>query len=79
MASSKAATVSAYLAELSPERRRAIAATRALVRKHLPKGYAEAMGYGMITWSIPLRTYPDTYNGEPLPATTPPVNPRTTW
>lgn len=66
MASSKAATVSAYLAELSPERRRAIAATRALVRKHLPKGYAEAMGYGMITWSIPLRTYPDTYNGQPL-------------
>jgi hypothetical protein len=66
MASSKAATVAEYLAELPADRRKAIAATRALVRKHMPTGYKEAMGYGMITWSIPLSTYPDTYNQRPL-------------
>jgi hypothetical protein len=66
MASSKAATVAAYLAELPADRRKAIAATRALVRKHMPKGYREAMGYGMITWTIPLSTYTNTYNKQPL-------------
>ena len=66
MASSKAATVAAYLAELPPDRRKAIAATRALVRRHMPKGYKEAMGYGMITWTIPLSTYTTTYNTQPL-------------
>lgn len=54
MASSEAKTVAAYLAELPGERRKAIAAARALVRNHLPKGYKESMGYGMITWTIPV-------------------------
>ena len=52
MAMSKAATVAEYLAELPADRRKEIAAARALVRKHMPKGYKEAMGYGMITWTI---------------------------
>jgi Domain of unknown function (DU1801) len=66
MASSEAKTVATYLAELPADRRKAIAAARALVRKHLPKGYKEGMGYGMITWAIPLSAYPDTYNKQPL-------------
>jgi Domain of unknown function (DU1801) len=63
---SKAKTVQAYLEELPPQRREEIAAVRSLVAKHLPKGYEEAMDYGMITWSVPLATYPDTYNKRPL-------------
>ena len=39
---------------------------RAFVRKHLPKGYEELLGYGMIMWSVPLKQFPDTYNGHPL-------------
>ena len=66
MAMSKAATVAEYLAELPADRRKEIAAARALVRKHMPKGYKEAMGYGMITWTIPLSTYTNTYNKQPL-------------
>lgn len=66
MASSKAATVDEYLAELPEERRRVMAAVRKLVRKHLPRGYEEAMQYGMIGWGIPLERYPDTYNKQPL-------------
>jgi hypothetical protein len=66
MASSEAATVQQYLAELPADRRKAIAATRALVRKHMPKGYEESMGYGMITWTIPLSTYTNTYNKQPF-------------
>ncbi|APV50916.1 hypothetical protein BWI17_15190 [Betaproteobacteria bacterium GR16-43] len=66
MVSSAAATVSEYLEELPAERRAVISKVRALVRKHMPKGYVEAMGWGMIFWSIPLKRYPDTYNGKPL-------------
>ena len=66
MATSRAATPEQYLADLPPDRREAIGGMRALILKNLPKGYREAMGYGMITYSIPLERYPDTYNGQPL-------------
>ncbi len=65
MVMSKAKTVAAYLDELPEDRRSAIAKVRDVVRKHLPKGYTEEM-QGMIVWAIPLKTYPDTYNGQPL-------------
>jgi hypothetical protein len=66
MAVSKASTVAAYLKSLPPAQRRVVATVRNVVRKHLPKGYREAMGFGMITYGIPLKTYPNTYNGQPL-------------
>lgn len=66
MAARKAATVSAYLKQLTKERREVVAATRKIILKNLPRGYAESMIWGMITYSIPLSKYPDTYNGQPL-------------
>jgi hypothetical protein len=66
MAVSKAPTVAAYLKSLPPDKRRVVSTVRTVVRKHLPKGYREAMGFGMITYGIPLKTYPKTYNGQPL-------------
>ncbi len=39
---------------------------RKLIRDNLPKGYREAMTYGMIGYEIPLDEYPNTYNGKPL-------------
>lgn len=66
MVSSSAETVDQYVAELPAERAAEIEAVRALVNEHIPAGYVEAMDYGMITWAVPLSTYPDTYNGHPL-------------
>ena len=63
---SDATTVAGYLAGVPDDRRAAIKAVRAVVNKHLPKGYTEGIGYGMIVWSVPLEVYPDTYNGQPL-------------
>jgi hypothetical protein len=63
---SDAPDVAAYLAELPPDRREAIAAVREVVNTHLPDGYRESMTFGMIGWGIPLEDYPDTYNGQPL-------------
>ena len=55
-----------YLASLTPEKRAVIEEARAFVRKHIPKGYAELMNWGVINWAIPLEEFPDTYNGQPL-------------
>jgi uncharacterized protein YdhG (YjbR/CyaY superfamily) len=65
VASSKAATVAQYLAELPPERRAEIETVRDAVNAALPAGYREGVGYGMIGWVIPLEDYPNTYNGQP--------------
>ena len=66
MVSSKASTPEAYLAELSPERAALLGRVRDLVNANLPPGYVERMSWGMIGWELPLETYPDTYNGQPL-------------
>jgi len=59
-------TVSEYLRGLDPERRAILSAVRKVVNAHLPDGYVEALTYGMIAWQIPLKTFPNTYNGQPL-------------
>jgi len=59
-------TVAQYLAALPGDRRAVIASVRAAVKRAMPKGYQETMGYGMIMWSVPLKVLPDTYNGHPL-------------
>ena len=63
---SAAPDVAEYLQSLPDDRRTALAAVRRVVNDHLPPGYEEAMNWGMITWQVPLETYPDTYNGQPL-------------
>jgi hypothetical protein len=66
MVSSRAATVAEYLESLPEERREVVAAVRKVIRKHLPKGYREAMNWGMICYEVPLSVHPTTYNGQPL-------------
>lgn len=66
MVSSAAKTVDEYLAQLPDDRREVVAEVRKLIRKHLPKGYVEAVNWGMLCYEIPLEKYPDTYNGQPL-------------
>lgn len=59
-------TVPEYLDSLAPDRRATIGAVRSVVRKHLPKGYQEGIGMGMILFMVPLSRFPNTYNGHPL-------------
>ena len=63
---SDASTVEEYLSELPPERREAIEAVRDVILANLPEGYVESMNWGMISYEVPLETYPDTYNKQPL-------------
>ena len=59
-------TVTSYLASLAPEKRPVIEEARAFVQRHIPKGYAEFMNWGVINWGIPLEEFSNTYNGQPL-------------
>lgn len=63
---SDAATPRAYLDSLSEDRRRQLSAVRTVIRRNLPRGYVEAMNWGMLCYEVPLRRCPDTYNGQPL-------------
>ena len=62
---SAAKTVSEYLAELPEDRKAAISKVRAVIKKNLPKGFAESMCYGMIAYSVPLKLYPAGYHCNP--------------
>jgi len=63
---SKANTVKQYLNELPNDRKKAISIVRQTILKNLPDGYDEVINWGMITYEVPLETYPNTYNGKPL-------------
>lgn len=62
----RSAAVAAHMAKLPADRRREMEAVRAVVRRHLPAGYEEAMSGMCVVWQVPLKAYPDTYNGHPL-------------
>jgi uncharacterized protein YdhG (YjbR/CyaY superfamily) len=62
---SKAKTPAEYIKELSPERRRDIETVRKIIKKNLPKGYREMMQWGMLSYAVPLSTYPKGYGGNP--------------
>src|SRR5687767_12672047 len=66
MVKSAATTVDAYLEALPPERRAALSKVREVIVRNLPKGYEEGVGWGMISYTLPLERHPDTYNGQPL-------------
>lgn len=66
MVQSTAKTVNEYLKSLPLERAEVINTVRKMILKNLPKGYEENMSWGMISYEIPLKTYPITYNKKPL-------------
>ena len=66
MVSSPAKTPQEYLFSLPEDRRAVVETVRDLILANLPPGYVETMNWGMLSYEIPLSTYPKTYNGQPL-------------
>jgi hypothetical protein len=62
---SKAATVDEYVKSLPQDRRDAINAVRAVIRKNLDKDIVECMQYGMIGYAIPHSVFPPGYHCDP--------------
>ena len=55
-----------YIEALPEDRRSAISAVRSVILANLPAGYEETFQHGMLSYVIPLATYPVTYNKMPL-------------
>ncbi|MCW8866650.1 MAG: DUF1801 domain-containing protein [Colwellia sp.] len=62
---SEAKTPQAYIDSLSDERKAVINQLRGEILKHLPDGFEEAMGYGMLAYVVPLKLYPKGYHCNP--------------
>lgn len=58
-------TVNEYLESLPEERREAVRKLKQTIAKHLPKGFSETMGYGMIAFVVPHKLYPKGYHCDP--------------
>lgn len=55
-----------FLAALPDAHRREIEKVRSVIRKHLPKGYEEAIAGKFLVYQVPMSVYADTYNGQAL-------------
>ena len=62
---SKATTPDAYMEELPKERKEAMSKLRKEIKKNLPKGFSEEMGYGMLGYAVPHKLYPAGYHCDP--------------
>jgi len=54
-----------YIAEMPEERQAAFKKLRAVIKKNLPPGFREMMGYGMIGYAVPHSKYPAGYHCDP--------------
>jgi len=67
---SEATTVAEYLSTLPEERVVPMDKLYKVIKKNLPKGFAEGIGYGMLGWTVPHTIYPPGYHcnpAQPLP------------
>ena len=62
---SKASSPEEYIKEMPADRQAGFSKLRAVVKKNLPKGFKEAMSYGMIGYIIPHSKYPKGYHVNP--------------
>jgi len=62
---SKASSPEEYIAEMPADRQQAFKKLRAVIKKNLPEGFQEVMGYGMIGYVVPHSKYPAGYHCNP--------------
>lgn len=62
---SQSKTPDGYIKEIPSERMEAFTTLRNTVLKHIPKGFEECMGYGMIGYVVPHKLFPAGYHCDP--------------
>ena len=55
---SDAATPQEYIDSLPEDRKPALSKLRQVIKKNIPKGFKETMGYGMVGFVVPHSLYP---------------------
>jgi uncharacterized protein YdhG (YjbR/CyaY superfamily) len=61
----KAVSADDYIAQIPEDRKAPIKKLRAAIKKNLPKGFKETIGYGMIGYCVPHSLYPAGYHCKP--------------
>jgi len=61
----KAVDADDYISKIPEERQAAMKKLRAVIKKNIPKGFKEGVGYGMMGWSVPHSKYPAGYHCKP--------------
>ncbi len=61
----KASSPEEYINQLPEDRQAPIKKLRKIIKQNLPKGFEEAMSYGMIGYVVPHSIYPDGYHCTP--------------
>lgn len=62
---SEATTPDKYFDTLPEDRKAAMNELRKVIKKNLPKGFSESMGYGMVGYGVPHSLYPAGYHCDP--------------
>lgn len=62
---SKATTPEEYVESLPEDRKAPMTELRKVIKKNLPKGFKETMGYGMLAYVVPHSLYPEGYHCDP--------------
>jgi hypothetical protein len=62
---SEARTPEEYIKSLPDDRKAAMLELRNVIKKNLPKGFSESMGYGMLNFVVPHSKYPNGYHCDP--------------
>lgn len=63
-------TISEYLSQVAPDKKEAFEKLFKVIQKNLPKGFEAVIQYKMVTFVVPLKTYPAGYHcatDTPLP------------
>ena len=60
-----AKTPDEYCETLPDDRKAAMNELRKVIKKNIPKGFKERMGYGMVGYVVPHSTYPNGYHCDP--------------
>ena len=60
-----AGTPDEYISKLPADRQAPMRQLRQVILDHLPDGFEETMGYGMIAYVVPHSLYPDGYHCDP--------------
>ena len=61
----KADTPDQYVDQLPEDRKEAIGKLRKAILDHLPEGFTETLGYGMLGYVVPHSIYPKGYHADP--------------
>ncbi len=62
---SKAKTPQEYIDSLPADRKKPMEELRKVIKKNLDKTYSEGIGYGMLSYCVPLKVYPAGYHCDP--------------